>query len=396
MKRAMVNRNLARWLAGFWGLAVLWHGLAAEAQSNRGTRTRPARATPAPEATVEPEPAQSIADLELLKSAGVATSGAGLLQLLDKGPKARLRKEVEGGQLAVEAMARLAELRYKAAVPTLARIAAGDLPDGVQALLQKDLEDVSPRSRGEFEDKARRILRLNAVTALGWIGDQRGLEAVRRAMSAEPSTAMRLQIAQSLAFLGDPSGMDFVVQVIGKGSRRESAAAAAVYKVVTGQDFGIGEYTPVRLRRSRAPQYTRHWSSIRQGFVPDRSAMEKRRSELGRPARYTPRTTADYLKLAADYLDMNDARGSRAAREYLARAGSSLNGELQRIASDPNEDLDVRMEAMNWLFQNQRERAYPFLRSLRRDENPEIVDKAESLLTAPIDPLQTNYVFPKP
>jgi hypothetical protein len=266
----------------------------------------------------------------------------------------------------------------------------------VEALLENDLAAVSPRSRQEVREKGVRVFRINAVTALGWIGDSKGLDAVRQAMAAEPNTAMRLQIALALALLGDPGGMDFVVQVISKGNRREVAAAAAVYKSVVGQDFGITEQTPVRLRRARSTQYARHWNSLREDFRPDRDAILRRRKAMGVPPKYVPRTTVDYLKLAANYIDMNDAQGSRSAREYLAQAGASLNPELQKIAGDSEEDLDIRMEAMNWVFQNQRQKAYPFLKSLRRDENPEIVDKAESLLTAPVDPFQTNYVFPKP
>jgi hypothetical protein len=215
------------------------------------------------------------------------------------------------------------------------------------------------------------------------------------AMNAEPNTPARLQIALAMALLGDPAGMDFVVQVISRGNRREVAAAAAVFHSVVGKDYGITENTGVRQRRARAPQYGAHWKQIRDQFQPDREAILKRRRALATITRYTPKTTADYLKLAANYMDMNDVRGSRSAREYLAQAGASLNPELQRLALDPDEELDIRMEAMNWLFQNQRQRAHPILRQLRRDENPEIVDKADSLLSAPLDPFQTNYVFPR-
>jgi hypothetical protein len=376
-------------------LTSIAHG---QSEGHGSRRNRPAKSTtmPAPLPASDPEPAGSIADLELLQLAGVGASAETLLNLLEKGPAAAIPREVEGGQLAVEAMARLAELKHRPAVPTLSRVATGKMPAGVVALIQRDMTQISPRSRVQAEDNGVKILRINAVTALGWIGDPRGLESIRSAINAEPNTVIRLQMAQSLALLGDSGGMDFVAQVISKGSnRREVAAAASVYKVVTGSDFGISEQTPIRLRKSRATQYARHWASIRETFRPDRDAVIQRRKQVGNVPRYTPRSTADYLKLAADYLDIDDSRGARSAREYLAQAGSSLNAELQRIAADPLEDLDVRMEALNWLFQNQRERAYPFLRSLRRDENPEVADKAQSLLTAPLDPLKTNYVFPK-
>jgi hypothetical protein len=53
------------------------------------------------------------------------------------------------------------------------------------------------------------------------------------------------------------------------------------------------------------------------------------------------------------------------------------------------EDIDVRIEALNWFYEANRADSRAFLKKLRKDENPEIVDKANALLDAidnPTDP----------
>lgn len=320
-----------------------------------------------------------------LEAHGVKGGKKELIAFLERGlPKDRLSRmpeePAEKCQLAIDAMARLAQARAREAVPVLVSIAALQLPKGVQMLMEIDLERTSPQSRGQYQDTALRLLQFNAVNALGLIGAPEGLEVVRAVFVQETNAAARIQHALSLACLGDGSGLEFLVQQIEQQNRRESAAAARVFTMITGEDFGYSEYTALRARRPRARQY-RDWlkkNSAR--FVPNRDEVMKRRLEPRNPVPYQPRNTRDLLKLAACYFDLHNALGSRDARVRLKQAGPALNPELERIALDPMEDLDVRMEAMNWYYENNRSGARALMQRLRRDENTEIEDKANALL----------------
>lgn len=87
--------------------------------------------------------------------------------------------------------------------------------------------------------------------------------------------------------------------------------------------------------------------------------------------------------MAANYFDFNNTMGSAEARKTLHAAGSSLNQDFKRVAENPMEDLDVRMEALNWYFEANRRSSNPdpleIYKSLRKDENPEISDKIRTL-----------------
>ncbi len=86
------------------------------------------------------------------------------------------------------------------------------------------------------------------------------------------------------------------------------------------------------------------------------------------------------LKVAARYFDFHNRIKSVEVRATLKQQGMALNPEYERIAQDPMEDLDVRMEAMNWYYEANREKSAALFNRLRKDENPEIVDKAHALI----------------
>src|SRR5690606_27432500 len=105
-----------------------------------------------------------------------------------------------------------------------------------------------------------------------------------------------------------------------------------------------------------------------------------RMSEPAKILQYEPRTLRDYLNVASYYFDFNNKANSVEVREKLRQAGTSLNSDYMKIASDPNEDLNIRIEAMNWYFEANRSDPLNFRKNLRKDENPEIRDKAQTVL----------------
>jgi hypothetical protein len=321
-----------------------------------------------------------------LQACGIRPTPQDLTRFLQEGlpagtDLARLpEKPPDKSQLVVYAMARVAAAKHTEAVGPLVSIAALNPPPGILALVDYDVARSSPRSREEFRQKALRILQFNAVNALGLIGDQLALPVVRAAFEQEPNTAARIQHSLSLACLGDPRGADFLVQVILQQNRRESAAAARAFFIVTGKDFGYTENTPVKARRQRAEAYAQWWKANRGSFQANPKAVVERRFEPVLSARFEPRSTRDLLKLSAFYFDFDNKAKTFDARERIGRAGKSLNGDLLQIMDDEMEDLDVRMEAMNWYYEFNRADARKALKNLRGDDNPEIVDKANALL----------------
>ena len=335
-----------------------------------------------------------------LRQCGVSLDAQGLIAFLQQGvPDAvRLPEEPqEKCQLVIDAMAKLAQAKATEAGPVLQRIASVDLPAGVKQMLDVDLRNTAPDGREDFKNRALLLLQYNAVNALSLIGDRSSLPLLRNIFKTETNPAARVQYAICLASLGDASGVDALVEIIQRLNRRESAAAARAFMIITGQDFGYTEHTPVKARRSRAGMYNQWWSSNRRDFRPDVAAVNQRRVEPVSGTVYQPRSTRDLLKLAANYFDFNNATKSVEARQALKDGGTSMNGELERIAQDTNEDLDVRMEAMNWYFEANRSDSKSLMKRLKRDENPEIVDKANTLLDQiedelrPITPQQVKH-----
>lgn len=321
-----------------------------------------------------------------LRNHGVSLEPSSLQQLLEKGiPEAVLQRGLpdkphEKSQLAVYAMARLATAKHADAVPVLIGIAALNPPPGVESLLRIDTQNTSPENRDEFRRRALKLLQFNAINALGLIGDTAALPIMRAAFNEERHPAARIQHAISMANLGDPGGVDFLVQVIQMANRRESAAAARAFYIITGQDFGYTENTALKMRGPKAREYANWWRGNRAAFQVDRDAVSKRRLEAPPMPTFQPRNTRDLVKLSAFYFDFNNQFRTFEARRQLEQGGKSHNDDLLRLMNDEAEDLDVRLEAMNWFYEFNRAEARRALRRLRSDENPEVVDKANSLL----------------
>lgn len=321
-----------------------------------------------------------------LVSHGLSINKQPLIDFLEHGfPKSAKAGKLpdepsEKTQLAVDAMARLAELRATEAVPMLIQIAAGNMPPGVAWLLQHDVNSTDRKTQTDFRSKALRLLQFNAVNALGVIGDKHALPIVQSVYAAERDNAARIQYTINLACLGDTSHLDFLVQLMAQGSRHQSAAAAEAFKIITGEDLGFTKSTPIRGRREKAAQAKDWYKANARTFVADPAAVLQRRMRPDVPLPMQPRSARDLVKLSTYYFDFDNKFHSRDAREKLQQGGRGFNEELKRIATDPNEDLDVRMEAMNWFFTANGEEARPLLKKLRKDENPEVGDKANTLI----------------
>lgn len=321
-----------------------------------------------------------------LKAHGIGLSENELIAFLRDGIPASSKfppTPPEKSQLIIDAMAALAQLRSKAAVPVLIRLARFDTTLKSFSLIDYDLQNTSPQAKDEFRLKAYRLVQYNAINAISLIGqpDPAAIDLIRAVMQQEKSLHAQIQYALCLATLGDPSGVDYLIQIIAMENRKESAAAAKVFYFITGQDLGYTENTPIRRRKSLPGQYRQWWTQHRASFAIDREAVRKRRLAGTTARNYTPRSTRDLIKSAANYFDFNNKDKAVQSRDKLVGAGTSLNKEYEQIAMDPMEDLDVRIEALNLYFSaNRPADPLDLFRRLRRDENPEVAQKAENLI----------------
>jgi len=359
---------------------------------------------PAPALSTTPRPELVSADIppeeRELRINGIAPTPDACLSLLRDGlpptvaPQRLPDTPVEKTQLAVDAMAILGKTRYRPAVDTLVSIARQELPKGVQQLVEIDVAQTAPDQRTEFRARAAEILQYNAVNALGLIGDNRALPVAYSVFENEKRPAPKIQYALTLACLGDASGVDYLVSVIQMQNRRESVAAARAFAIITGQDFGYTEQTPIKRRKQLARAYQEWWASNRKTFRVDPKQVLARRLTPQKTATFQPRSTRDLLRLSSQYFEMDAKPKVIEARERLAAAGTSLNADLEKLMFDDLEDLNIRLEAMNWYYEINRAQARDAFRRLRRDPNPEIVDKANVLLEKIDRPDSGNYVIP--
>lgn len=335
-----------------------------------------------------------------LKANGLSATPESCLRLLRDGLPANVDPQKlpptppEKTQLAVDAMAIIAKTRFQPATETLLSIARQDFPKGVQQLMDIDLRATSPENRELFRARAAEILQYNATNALGLLGDKRALPVVISVFEAETRIAPKIQHALTLASLGDARGLDFLVEVINLQNRRESVAAAKAFALITGQDFGYTDQTPIKKRRQIARAYQRWWEENKKTFQLDGKIVIARRLAPEEPQSYEPRTTRDLLKLSSQYFDVQNKPRVIAARERLAAAGAAQNPELEKLMFDEMEDLNIRLEAMNWYYEINRQRAKDVFKRLRKDANPEIADKASALLEKIEKPDARSVILP--
>lgn len=377
-----------------WGVGLVLTVMVALSNSRSTAQTR----EPLP-ASLQATKSEAPEEAEL-RAAGIEPTPENCLALLVRGlpsgvdPQRLPPRPVEKTQLAVDAMAILAKVRAKNAVEPLIQIARQEFPPGIEQLLEIDLRQTAPEDRSNFRQKAAAILQYNAINALGLIGDRRALSVVRAVYDAETRTAPKIQYALSLACLGDAHGVEFLVQVIGLANRRESAAAAKAFAMITGQDFGYTDQTPIKKRKRLSKEYAEWWRAHGAQLRIDPAAVLRRRLAPEPSSMYQPRSTRDLLRLSSLYFDIDHKKNTVEARERLAAAGSALNPELEAIMFDEMEDLNIRLEAMNWYYEFNRAKARDVFKRLRRDANPEIADKASSLLEKIERPDAAGFVFP--
>ena len=276
-----------------------------------------------------------------------------------------------------DAIAELGFNRVAAAVPTLVEILDGRVPPGLEQVLSIDLEPL-PLDRS---DVVRRdmlaIVRLNALVALGYIGDPSASGSILRAMEREPGGAFVTEGAIALALLGDGNGLG-ALSPLTQDPRSENLPGVfeAIY-VVTGRNYGLTRNTAIPRREQLIREHAQWLRGEGAVFEPSRSLVLRRRLVGPLEPELPLEDLRGALRATRD-VDNFDRR--YAGRERMRSLGKSAAPQLRAIVEDEMEDIDIRRAAMTFYAAAEPSEARRVLRRVERDSvDPLIREVAASL-----------------
>ncbi len=320
---------------------------------------------------------------QLLITHGVNTDAASLLAFLETGfSEAALRRGLPNdprmkGEIANAALQELGFLQAPAAVPVFIGILEGNLPQGAQRIINRDVEVFPIEQVDEQRGVMTKILRLNAIVALGLIGDRSAADAVFASMQREVGGEFVTEGAIALALLEDNRGLAPLVGFAGRVTEDSLRGTFATVFVVTGRNYGITESTSIARRRVVQKEFENWAANEGRRQVPSRADVLRRRT-IGYII--PPPTTDSVRGLLKASRTFNNYDIRYAARQRLQTIAPSSLDELRTIATDPMEDLDVRWAAMDWYAATNPREARGTIRDIaRRDENPSLRQRAELL-----------------
>ncbi|MEQ8818901.1 MAG: hypothetical protein RLY93_01555 [Sumerlaeia bacterium] len=266
-----------------------------------------------------------------------------------------------------------------AAVPVLSQITEGTMPLGTQRIINRDVERLPVDQAGRLRQIYSGTVQMNAIVALGLIGDPAGAESVRAASRRAPSPGFTVEAAIALGLMNDRRALEELMTVL-----RSPESDALEYGFqglffLTGRNYGVNDQTSIARRRQVVDEAAEWYRSEGQFWVPDRTAILRRRAEGVGDLRPPLTTLRGALKASRRFQDY-DLR--YAARQRLAGLGPGDVADLRAIVQDPYEDNDVRQSAMQYYAAlDPKEAKKDLKRIAKRDENPAVAARAEALLT---------------
>lgn len=338
-------------------------------------------AAPAEEVLRDP---QASVRRELLVTHGINADGASLRSFLANGFTAEARKRglptkpPYKAEMVNAALQELAHLRDADSVPLLMEIVNGAFPTGVRRVMGMDLEQQPPEMYATTQSAIERLFVLNAIVALGIIGDAQATPAIRAAMARDSASRFTCEGAIALALLGSRDGLGPLLALASNPESPESVPAFNTIYIITGRNFGYTTQTSILKRRDLIAELSKWYDRESSTVFLDRAEILRRRQQ-GAPT--APQLTGDSPRALLRRSRDMAVQGNRiAAREALSRRMASYEKELRLIAMDPYEDNDIRAEAMRWFTIVKREDARSTIKRMRNDLNQPIREMAETLL----------------
>lgn len=279
-------------------------------------------------------------------------------------------------QVVNETIAELGISGAEVAVPILIEIMERNPPPAVERILARDFEPIPIQRRKNQIDLARRMLSLNAVTALGLIGDEEAAGPVLETMRTESATGFTTKGAIALGQMGRNDGLASLVLLASQVDNPDSVAAFQAIYVLTGRNYDYGENTSLARRRQIVDDL-RTWFENEGSELPVyRAEVLRRAANPPPPEIVDPQSLRGLLRQSRDVTDFDKRY---AVREKLQQIAPARLDDLEKIARDPYEDLDIRRAAMVWLAATDPEEAKSIIKKLEDDENPVIARLAETM-----------------
>ncbi len=320
---------------------------------------------------------------QALLSHGINTDSESLLTFLQNGfPEAAMRRGLPSrpevkSEIVNAAMQELGYLQSRRAAQVFVRMLEGEMPPGVASILMRDVEIYPLEQATERRDLTAAILRLNAIVALGLIGDPSTADAILAAMQRETGGDFVTEGATALALLGDRRGLEPLVALTRRISQASLRPTFATIFFITGRNYGATENTSVARREQLVGEFAQWVRGEGATFVPSRADVLRRRS-IGYVIPPPPMDSLRGMLKGSRSFDNYDTR--YAARQQLQRIAQSASAELEEIATNPMEDIDIRWAAMDWLSASDPRGARSVIRNIaRRDDNPTLRDRAAVL-----------------
>jgi len=330
--------------------------------------------------------AQEKTSSRILKSMGISTAPADLVAFIENGPSSPLdpQKLAENAvpftQLIIMAMQELAEIQYAPAVPVLIRTASGDFTKGQITFIDYDCRDLPPSSQVGKKKTYQQFLIFNAVNALGLIGDPSALPTLKDVFDSSSAEYMKINAALAMASLDYGGGVSYVIKNTADKNRALAAESCRALSAISGLELHYGPYTPIVRRERRIAKVKNWWEKNKNTFHPNGEEIRKRR--LSKVTPIPPRLSSmrELLMSAANYEDVDNKFMSMDAREKLASMGVNILPQLLPFCTDPEEDLNIRMEALRRYVQlGNAEGVNAVLKKAKKDKNPEIRELAKTL-----------------
>jgi hypothetical protein len=320
---------------------------------------------------------------DLLMACGVNPDVDSMLRLLQEGipPEAEKRGLAGLPKYKCEAVsAAIQELGVKGdwrATSTLSEIARGQMPLGVQRILDRDLESTAIQLYDTTKAGFIRVLTQNAVVSLGLLGDENGLPALRDVLRGNHPAEVRYECAIAMGMLGSSEGFLTLSSLAQSSAAVESIAAFDGIYFLTGRNYGVWRETSI-ARREEAVRSLQAWvTSEGRNVKPIRTDILRRRIEGPPAAMPDPGSLRSLLRTTRN--PVNQAERIKARNAIYGRP-QGVSDEFRQLALDPMEDSDIRCEAARWYAMAQPKKAKDMLHRMRKDPNPSVAGTAETLI----------------
>ena len=320
---------------------------------------------------------------QMLLSHGVNPLPADLLSFLQNGfnltslPKGLPDRPLMKSEIINAAIMELGITGVEESVPVLTQIAREQLPSACQRIVERDFEQVPIDQKDAQVALMKQVLSLNAITALGYIGDASAAQAILEQMRTQTATSFVTKGAIALGLMGNAEGLPSVVLLASDSTSDDSIAAFDTIYILTGRNYGYSVKTPLAKRRQLVAQ-------MKEWFEKEGSSISVYRPDVLRRMNNPPKPFVDPADtsirgLLRNSVDVTNYDARYYAREKLTRQAKDNFDELKSIVQDVNEELDVRRAAMQWLAIANPKKAKSVIRSQQDDENKTIAELARSL-----------------